>query len=137
MLKQRRGGIMTDVNGAELAAEMRKSKNPHRFLISKLLELGFLPTQIGDNIAIATGGATYYRNRINTYLSQGLSKKEAEAKAFTDFQDITQSTQQSARPDMVSKQQASIIGKVILNFQNVTSQFNRLAKKAFLDIKNL
>ena len=136
MLKQRRGGIMTDVNGAELAAEMRKSKNPHRFLISKLLELGFLPTQIGDNIAIATGGATYYRNRINTYLNQGLSLKEAEAKAFTDFQDITQSTQQSARPDMVSQQQASIIGKIILNFQNVTSQFNRLGKKAFLDIKN-
>ena len=136
MLKQRRGGIQTDINGAELAAEMRKSKNPHRFLISKLLELGFLPTQIGDNIAIATGGATYYRNRINTYLKQGLSKTEAEAKAFTDFQDITQSTQQSARPDMVSQQQASVIGKVILNFQNVTSQFNRLAKKAFLDIKN-
>ena len=136
MLKQRRGGIMTDVNGAELAAEMRKSKNPHRFLISKLLQLGFLPTQIGDNIAIATGGATYYRNRINTYLKEGLSKKEAEEKAWTDFQDITQSTQQSARPDMVSQQQASIIGKVILNFQNVTSQFNRLSKKAFLDIKN-
>jgi hypothetical protein len=127
---------MTDVNGAELAAEMRKSKNPHRFLISKLLELGFLPTQIGDNIAIATGGASYYRNRINTYLKQGLSKKEAESKAFTDFQDITQSTQQSARPDMVSQQQASVIGKIILNFQNVTSQFNRLGKKAFLDIKN-
>ena len=136
MLKQRRGGIQTDVNGAELAADMRKSKNPSRFLISKLLELGFLPTQIGDNIAIATGGASYYRNRINTYLKQGLSKKEAEAKAFTDFQDITQSTQQSARPDMVSQQQASVIGKVILNFQNVTSQFNRLGKKAFLDIKN-
>ena len=136
MLKQRRGGIMTDVNGAELAADMRKSKSPHRFLISKLLELGFLPTQIGDNIAIATGGAMYYRNRINTYLKQGLSKKEAEAKAFTDFQDITQSTQQSARPDMVSQQQASVIGKVILNFQNVTSQFNRLGKKAFQDIYN-
>ena len=136
MLKQRRGGIMTDVNGAELAAEMRKSKNPHRFLISKLLEIGFLPTQIGDNIAIATGGATYYRNRINTYLRQGLSQKEAEAKAFTDFQDITQSTQQSARPDMVSQQQASLIGKIILNFQNVTSQFNRLGKKAFQDIYN-
>ena len=136
MLKQRRGGIQTDVNGAELAAEMRKAKYPHRFLISKLLQLGFLPTQIGDNIAIATGGATYYRNRINTYLKEGLSKKEAEAKAFTDFQDITQSTQQSARPDMVSQQQASVIGKVILNFQNVTSQFNRLGKKAFQDIYN-
>ena len=32
---------------------------------------------------------------------------------------------------MVSQQQASVIGKVILNFQNVTSQFNRLGKKAF------
>ena len=136
MLKQRRGGIQTDVNGAELAAEMRKSKNPHRFLISKLLQLGFLPTQIGDNIAIATGGATFYRNRVNKYIKDGLTKKEAETKAFNDFQDITQSTQQSARPDMVSQQQASVIGKVILNFQNVTSQFNRLGKKAFQDIYN-
>ena len=136
MLKQRRGGIQTDVNGAELAASLRNSKDITRKLISKLLELGFLPTQIGDNIAIATGGASYYRNRINTYLKQGLSQKEAEAKAFTDFQDITQATQQSARPDMVSKQQASVIGKVILNFQNVTSQFNRLGKKAFQDIYN-
>jgi len=136
MLKQRRGGIQTDVNGAELAASLRNSKNPTRKLISKLLELGFLPTQIGDNIAIATGGASYYRNRINTYLKQGMSQKEAEAAAFTDFQDTTQSTQQSARPDMVSKQQASVIGKVILNFQNVTSQFNRLGKKAFQDIYN-
>ena len=136
MLKQRRGGIQTDVNGAELAASLRNSKDITRKLISKLLELGFLPTQIGDNIAIATGGATFYRNRVNTYLKQGLSQKEAEAKAFTDFQAITQSTQQSARPDMVSKQQASVIGKVILNFQNVTSQFNRLGKKAFQDIYN-
>jgi len=136
MLKQRRGGIQTDVNGAELAASLRKSKNPSRVLISKLLELGFLPTQIGDNIAIATGGASYYRNRINKYIKDGMSAKEAEAAAFTDFQDITQSTQQSARPDMVSMQQASVLGKVILNFQNVTSQFNRLGKKAFQDIYN-
>jgi hypothetical protein len=33
-------------------------------------------------------------------------------------------------------QQASWIGKTILNFQNVTSQYNRIAKKAFLDLKN-
>ena len=136
MIKQRRGGIQTDVNGAELAASMRNSKHPTRFLISKLLEIGFLPTQIADNIAIATGGAPFYRNRVNSYLKDGLSKKEAEAKAFTDFQEITQATQQSARPDMVSMQQASVLGKVILNFQNVTSQFNRLGKKAVLDIKN-
>ena len=70
MLKQRRAGIRTDVNGAELAETLRKSKFTSRALISKLLELGFLPTQIGDNIAIATGGAAYYRNRINTYLKK-------------------------------------------------------------------
>ena len=135
-MKQRRGGIKTDVNGAELAASLRGAKNTPRALLAKLLELGFLPTQIGDNMAIATGGATFYRNRINTYLKQGLSQEEAESKAWIDFQILAEATQQSARPDMVSQQQASPLGKVILAFQNVTSQFNRLGKKAFLDIKN-
>ena len=135
-MKQRRKGIQTDVNGAELAASVRGAKNPIQAVIKKLLELGFLPTQIGDNIAIATGGATFLRNRINTYLKQGLSQKEAEAKAFIDFQGLAEATQQSARPDMVSQQQASPLGKIILAFQNVTSQFNRLGKKAFLDLKN-
>ena len=65
-----------------------------------------------------------------------MTKKEAEAKAWTDFEILAEATQQSARPDMVSQQQASPLGKVILAFQNVTSQFNRLGKKAFLDIKN-
>ena len=136
MLKQRRGGIQTDVNGAELAETISKSKYPIRTLIRKLLQLGFLPTQIGDNIAIATGGATYYRNRINKYLREGLSQKEAENKAFDDFQEITQKTQQSARPDMISQQQASPLGRLILAFQNVTSQFNRLGKKAAQDMYN-
>jgi hypothetical protein len=85
MLKQRRGGIQTDVNGAELAASLRNSKDITRKLISKLLELGFLPTQIGDNIAIATGGAAYYRNRINTYLKQGLSQESVNALASASF----------------------------------------------------
>jgi hypothetical protein len=135
-MKERRGGIKTDINGAELAASLRGAENTPRALLAKLLELGFLPTQIGDNVAIATGGATFYRNRINTYLKQGLSQKEAESKAWTDFQVLAEATQQSARPDMVSQQQASPLGKIILAFQNVTSQFNRLGKKAFLDIKN-
>ena len=136
MLKQRRGGIRTDVNGAELAETISKSRFPMRTLIRELLQFGFKPTQIGDSIAIATGGASYYRNRVNKYIKQGLTKKEAETKAFTDFQDITQSTQQSARPDMVSQQQSSWKGKIILNFQNITSQYNRFGKKAFSDIYN-
>ena len=133
-MKQRRGGIMTDINGAELAASVRDAKNPAQAVIKKLLQLGFLPTQIGDNIAIATGGAPFYRNRVNSYLKEGLSQKEAEQKAFVDFQVLAEATQQSARPDMASQQQASPLGKLILAFQNVTSQFNRFGKKAFLDM---
>ena len=136
MLKQRRGGIGTDINGADLAQAVSKSKNPISTVIGELLKLGFLPTQIGDNIAIATGGATFYRNRINTYIKQGMPAKEAEAAAFTDFQDLTQSTQQSSRPDMTSQQQSMWIGKMVLNFQNITSQYNRLIKKAASDIYN-
>ena len=135
-MKQRRGGIMTDVDGAELAASVRGAVNPVRAAMKKLLQLGFLPTQIGDNIAIATGGATFYRNRLNTYLKEGFTQKEAQEKAFEDFQILAEATQQSARPDMVSQQQASALGRLILAFQNVTSQFNRLGKKAFLDLKN-
>jgi len=141
MLKQRRGGLQTDINGAELAEAIKKARPGNLFdqvaiITGKALRLGFLPTQIGDNIAIATGGAAFYRNRVNKYIKDGLSQKEAETKAFTDFQDITQSTQQSARPDMTSKQQASWIGKLILNFLNTPSQYNRIIKKAALDIKN-
>ena len=80
-------------------------------ITGKALKLGFLPTQIGDNIAIATGGAAFYRNRVNKYIKDGLSKKEAEDKAFIDLQDITNATQQSARPDMTSAQQAAWVGK--------------------------
>ena len=80
-MKQRRKGIQTDVNGAELAASVKNAKNPIQAAIKKLLELGFLPTQIGDNIAIATGGATFLRNRINTYLKVKQSKvKQSQVK---------------------------------------------------------
>ena len=141
MLKQRRGGLGTDINGAELAEAIKKARPDSMFdqvaiITGKALKLGFLPTQIGDNIAIATGGAAFYRNRVNKYVKDGMSIKEAENAAFTDFQNITQSTQQSARPDMTSQQQASWIGKLVLNFLNTPSQYNRIIKKAGLDIKN-
>jgi len=141
MLKQRRGGLQTDINGAELAEAIKKARPGNMFdqvaiIIGKALQLGFLPTQIGDNIAIATGGATFYRNRVNKYVKEGFPIDVAEKKAFTDFQNITQSTQQSARPDMTSAQQAAAIGKLVLNFLNTPSQYNRIIKKAGSDIIN-
>ena len=49
-------------------------------------------------MAIASGGATFLINRTKTYVKQGLSKAEAEAKAFEDFTKISDETQQSGDP---------------------------------------
>jgi len=135
-LKQRRAGISFDVNAAELAQTVAKSKEPVKAAIRLLLQKGFTLTQLGDSFAIATGGATMYRNRINTYLKQGYSKKDAEARAFEDFQEVAEATQQSARQDMISQQQASVLGKFILAFQNYGSQVVRIKKRAGLDLIN-
>ena len=136
MLKQRRAGVAFDVNANEIANAVSKSKQPVRAAIRYLLQIGFLPTQLADSFAISLGGASMYRNRVNTYLKQGLEQKEAETKAFNDFQEISESTQQSARPDKISQQQASPLGRMILAFQNTPSQYVRLMKKAGLDLIN-
>ena len=135
-LKQRRSGLQMDINANEMIQAIRKSKNPVRAAIGWLLEKGFKPTQIMDSFAIASGGATMYRNRVKTYLNQGLSKKQAEDKAFIDLQEVAEATQQSARPDRISQQQASVLGKLILAFQNTPMQYMRLTKKAALDLVN-
>ena len=67
---------------------------------------------------------------------QGMNKKDAESQAFLDLQEIAEPTQQSSRPDRVSQQQASALGKLILAFQNTPMQYTRLMKKAALDLKN-
>tara|TARA_R100001591_G_scaffold99605_1_gene105915 strand:+ start:33 stop:1685 length:1653 start_codon:yes stop_codon:yes gene_type:complete len=136
MLKQRRGGQQRGINEAELAEAVKGKKNKAQAALKWLLTKGFLPTQIADSFAIASGGATFYRNRIKTYLKKGLSQKEAEQKAFDDFQAIAEETQQSARPDFISQQQASPLGRFILAFQNTPMQYTRLTKKAALDLIN-
>ena len=52
-LKQRRTGLKTDVNAAELAGYVSKSKEPMKAAVSWLLNKGFLPTQMMDSFAIA------------------------------------------------------------------------------------
>ena len=135
-LKQRRGRIQTDVNAAELLSEIRDSKNPMKKATAYLLQLGFTPTQIADSFAIATGGATFYRNRINSHTQSGLSQADAETQAFEDMMEIAEETQQSTREDRISQQQASPLGKFILAFQNTPMQYNRLIKKAAQDLVN-
>ena len=136
MLKQRRAGNQRGINEAELARAVAGSKNSPKAILNYLLTKGFLPTQIADSFAISSGGATFYRNRVNSYLKQGMDQEQAETKAWQDFQENTEESQQSARPDMISQQQASPLGRYILAFKNTPMQYARLMKKAFLDIKH-
>ena len=135
-LKQRRSGLKNDVNADDIANAAETATNKTKAVLSSILKMGFLPTQIADSFAIALGGASFVRNRTNKYISEGMSKQEAQEKAFLDFQEIAEETQQSSRPDRISQQQASPLGRIILAFANTPMQYMRLTKKAFLDLKN-
>lgn len=134
-LKSRRAGLKTDINEQEIATAVNSS-NRVEALLAAILKKGFLPTQMADSFAIALGGATFYRNRTNKYINDGMSQQEAEAQAFKDFREISEDSQQSSRPDKISMEQAGFAGRLILAFQNTPMQYNRLAKKAILDLIN-
>jgi hypothetical protein len=135
-LKERRSGLKTDVNADEIARAAEEGRNPVRAVIASLLKKGFLPTQIADSHAIALGGASFYRNRLNRYVKEGMTQEDAAKQAFVDFQEIAEETQQSSRPDRISMQQASGLGRLILAFANTPMQYARLTKKAALDLIN-
>jgi hypothetical protein len=133
-LVERRSGLKMNVNEADIA-NMAKEGGV-KGVINKLLQFGFTPTQAADSLAIATGGATYYRNRVRKYVKEGMNKVAAEKKALQDWREISEENQQSSRPDRISEQQASSLGRVVLAFANTPMQYNRIMKKAFMDLKD-
>tara|TARA_R110002020_G_scaffold467305_1_gene690762 strand:- start:46 stop:9096 length:9051 start_codon:yes stop_codon:yes gene_type:complete len=135
-LKQRRSGNQRGINESELSDAVAGSDNKAKAAISWLLKKGFLPTQIADSFAISSGGATFYRNRLNKYVKEGMSKEQAQDQAWLDFQETTEVSQQSARPDMISQQQASPLGRLILAFGNTPMQYARIMNKAARDLVN-
>ena len=135
-LKQRRKGLSTDVQAAELANSVATSKSKYKSALRYLLRIGFTPTQAADAIAISFGGAAFYRNRINSKIKEGKSKEVAEKEAWREFSDITDATQQSADAAMVSQQQRNPLTRFVLAFQNTSMQYNRVMKKSFLDLIN-
>ena len=135
-LVDRRNGLKINVSESEIADAAATSRNKAKGVIAYILKKGFLPTQFADSFAIASGGATFYRNKVNRYIKEGMSQKEAEAKAFNDFREIAEESQQSSRPDRISQQQSSALGRIILAFANTPMQYTRLIKKASLDLIN-
>jgi hypothetical protein len=135
-MKERRGGLKEDVAAAEIANAAAGSKNKVGAVLSYLLKIGYTPTQMADSFAIASGGAPFYRNRIKSYLKEGMTEQEAETAAWSDFTKVSDETQQSGDPRDISKQQASAAGRLLLTFQNTAMQQSRIVKKAILDLKN-
>ena len=135
-LLDRRSGLKLNVNEADIAAMAKGPGNSARNVVAGILKAGFLPTQLADSFAIASGGASFYRNRIKALQKEGLTEAEAEEQAFRDFREIAEESQQSSRPDKISQQQAGPLGRVVLAFANTPAQYARLIKKAASDLKN-
>ena len=137
MLKQRRSGLKYNVSEAELAqVAAGGGTGSARKVFAHLIKLGFAPTQIADSFAIASGGSTFYRNRIQTYIKQGFDGKVAKEKAFLDFQEKTEEAQQSSRPDYISQVQAGPMGRMIFAWGNTPMQYARIQEKAVRDLIN-
>jgi len=136
-LMDRRNGLKLNISESEIADAAATSKNKAKAAISYILQKGFLPTQFADSFAIASGGATFYRNRINDLIkNEGLTEVEAKKKAMLEFRQIAEQSQQSSDPSKISAQQSSDLGRVILAFANTPMQYARLQKRAVQDLIN-
>ncbi len=135
-LLDRRNGLKLNISESEIADAAATSKNKAKAAINYILQKGFLPTQYADSFAIASGGATYYRNRINDLVSKGMDVKEAEKQALIDWRSIAEESQQSSDPSRISQQQSSDLGRLILAFANTPMQYARIQKRAIQDLVN-
>lgn len=138
-LKDRRSGLMNDVAEAEIAQLMDSQKgddsiNKYRRIVNWLRVNGFIGSRIMDAVAIAFGGATFYRNRLNTYKKQNYTEEQAEKKTMADFYQTSEKSQQSADVSKISGNQASKTGRILLSFMNTPFQYSRIMKKAAIDI---
>jgi len=135
-LVERRNGLKINVSESEIADAVRDSSNKPKAAIAFLLSKGFVMTRFADSFAIATGGSTFYRNRVKSLVAKGMDQKAAEAQAFEDFRQIAEESQQSSNPNKISMQQASGAGRVILAWANTPMQYARIQKRAAQDLIN-
>jgi hypothetical protein len=136
-LVDRRNGLKINISESEIANAAKGSTNKAKAAINYILEKGYLPTKFADSFAIASGGATWYRNKINDLIKkEGLSPAEAKEKAFKEFRDISEKSQQSSDPSKISQQQSSDLGRVVLQFVNTPMQYARMQKRAVQDLRH-
>ena len=135
-LVDRRNGLKLNISESEIADAAATSKNKAKAAINYLLSKGFLPTQYADSFAIASGGATFYRNRIKDLVKNGMTDTDAKKQALIEFRQVAEESQQSSDPSRISQQQSSNIGRIILAFANTPMQYARIQKRAIQDLIN-
>ena len=135
-LKDRRNGLKLNISESEIADAAATSRNKAKAALNYILQKGYLPTQFADSFAIAAGGATFYRNRVNDFVKQGVELKQAEEQALLEWRQVSEESQQSADPSRISAQQSSDLGRLILAFANTPMQYTRIQKRAIQDLIN-
>ena len=95
-LVDRRGGMKVNISESEIFDAVNSAKNKPAAFLNLLLRKGFSITQIADSFAIASGGATYYRNRIKDLMdNQNMSEADAEAQAYEEWTSLSREAQQT------------------------------------------
>ena len=134
-LKDRRNGLRINVTESEVADAAKTAKNKAKGALAYIMAKGYAPTQFADSFAIASGGATFYRNRINDLMkNSGMTEAQAKDQALLEWKEISEENQQSSRPDKISQQQASDYGRLILMFANTPMQYARIQKRSIQDL---
>ena len=133
-LVDRRGGNKFAIETSEIN-DLARSKNTYARFTAKLLQKGFTPTRIADSMAIALGGASWFRNKMADKPAD-VSEAQWKKQLMIEFQEIAERNQQSSRPDRISSIQSSPLGRVIFAFANTPLQYARITKKGFQDIAN-
>ena len=134
-LSARRGGLKMNISENEIAEAAKRSDNSIQGAMSYAIEKGYTLTKYADSFAIASGGATFYRNRIKDLIKrEGLSEVEAEKKAYEEWREISEISQQSSDPSKISKQQTTDLGRLLLAFANTPMQYTRIQKRAIQDL---
>ena len=135
-LKDRRNGLKLNISESEIANAAATSKNKAKAIINLIIEKGYTPTKFADSFAIASGGATFYRNRLKDLMKNNpeMSEKEASEITMNEFIEKSEESQQSSDPSKISKQQTTLMGRLLLQFVNTPMQYSRLQKRAFQDM---
>jgi hypothetical protein len=137
-LVDRRNGLRINISEAEVADAVKGSKNKAKAVVSYIIAKGYIPTQFMDSFAIASGGATWFRNKIKDLQKKNpkLSDKEATDQAMEELRGIAEKSQQSSDPSRISSQQASDLGRLFLSWANTQAQYVRIQQKAISDLVN-